>query len=134
LTRYNVFWRERGFVCLGINPKLHAHAAFVKLSCTKAFSQYYHATVLPHLVELAEQCTSRYDFVFLCDTDIPYDDTWDRSGDTNRQIFQKQIIGDLLVRKIPYFVLSGDLETRVTKVKNVLSRFQKYKNLLEPFL
>jgi HTH-type transcriptional regulator, transcriptional repressor of NAD biosynthesis genes len=101
---------------------------------TFMFSLYYHATALPRLVELAEKCSSRYDVVFLCDTDIPYDNTWDRSGDTNRQVFHKQIIGDLLVRKIPYFVLSGDLETRVAKVKNVLSRFQKYKNLLETFL
>lgn len=96
---------------------------------TFMFSQYYHQAVLPKLVELANLASSRYDLVFLCDTDIPYDDTWDRSGDVNRKTFQKQIVGDLLVRRIPFFVLSGDLETRVSKVKKVLNKFQKYKSL-----
>lgn len=34
-------------------------------------------------------------------------------------LFQKQIIADL--RKIPYIVLLGDLETRMRKVEEVLS-------------
>lgn len=100
---------------------------------TFMFSQYYHGFALPKLTELANQTISRYDLVFLCDTDIPYNNTWDRSGDTNRQVFQKQIISDLLVRKIPFFVLRGNIETRVKTVKMVLSRYQKYKNLLQLF-
>ena len=93
---------------------------------TFMFSQYYHQSALPRLVELAGQCYSRYDLVFLCDTDIPYDDTWDRSGDVNRKIFQKQIIGDLQARKLPFTLLSGDLNTRISKVKKILRRFCKY--------
>lgn len=100
---------------------------------TFIFSQYYHSDALPKLVDLANIASSRYDLVFLCDTDIPYDDTWDRSGDVNRKTFQKQIIGDLLVRKIPFFVLSGNLEERVSGVKKVLSKFQKYRSLPEIF-
>jgi NadR type nicotinamide-nucleotide adenylyltransferase len=98
---------------------------------TFMFSQYYHQSALPRLAELANLCSSRYDLVFLCDTDIPYDDTWDRSGDVNRKTFQKQIIGDLLVRKIPFLVLSGDLETRASRVKGILNKFRKYQSLLE---
>lgn len=71
---------------------------------TFMFSQYYHGSTAPRLQELAAQAASRYDLVFLCDTDIPYHDTWDRSGDVNRQVFQKQIIADLLVRKIPFIL------------------------------
>jgi len=100
---------------------------------TFMFSQYYHQTAVPKLIELANLASSRYDLVFLCDTDIPYDDTWDRSGDVNRKTFQKQIIGELLARKIPFILLSGNIETRVTKVKTSLSKFQKYKPLLEIF-
>ncbi|MEI7990690.1 MAG: AAA family ATPase [Chloroflexota bacterium] len=96
---------------------------------TFMFSQYYHQTAAPRLIELANLASSRYDLVFLCDTDIPYDDTWDRSGDVNRITFQKQIIEDLHARKIPYIVLSGDLEMRVTKVNTILNKFQKYKTL-----
>jgi NadR type nicotinamide-nucleotide adenylyltransferase len=100
---------------------------------TFMFSQYYHQFTLPRLVELANQSASRYDLVFLCETDIPYQDTWDRSGHANRGVFQKQIIGDLLVRKIPFFVLSGDLESRTKTVKKILIKHQKYNNLSHLF-
>lgn len=101
---------------------------------TFMFSMSYHESVHNRLAELANLAQSRYDLVFLCDVDIPYDDTWDRSGDVNRKTFQKQIIGDLLVRKIPFIVLSGDLETRVAKVRKVLNEFQKYQSLAEIFI
>jgi HTH-type transcriptional regulator, transcriptional repressor of NAD biosynthesis genes len=94
---------------------------------TYMFSLYYHRTALTRLTELANLATSRYDVVFLCDVDMPYNDTWDRSGDVNRKIFQKQIVADLLARKIPYFLLQGDLNTRVENVKTILSKFQKFK-------
>lgn len=96
---------------------------------TFMFSMSYHQSAHSRLVELANLAQSRYDLVFLCDVDIPYDDTWDRSGDVNRKVFQKQIIGDLVVRKIPYIVLRGDLEARSEKVKQVLNNFQKYHSL-----
>ncbi|MCP4104477.1 MAG: AAA family ATPase [Desulfobacteraceae bacterium] len=100
---------------------------------TYMFSLYYHGTASEWLTKMADQAASHYDIVFVCDTDIPYDDTWDRSGDSNRQVFQKQIIGDLLVRKIPFFLLSGDLEKRIDYVKKVLDRFCKYKSLTDLF-
>ncbi len=100
---------------------------------TYMFSQYYHQTALPRLIDFANQCSVRYDLFFLCDTDIPYADTWDRSGDVKRNVFQKQIIGDLLARKIPFFVLNGDLETRVSQVNAVLGRFRKYQSLSSLF-
>lgn len=100
---------------------------------TYVFSMYYHNNAAPRLVELAEKAACRYDLVFLCSDDIPYDDTWDRSGDANRQVFQKRVIVDLIQRKIPYFVLSGDLECRVQTVKQVLSKYRKYASWLECF-
>ncbi|MDZ8106104.1 MAG: AAA family ATPase [Nostoc sp. DedQUE12a] len=101
---------------------------------TYQFSLYYHKTVALELTQLAHQAVSRYDLVFLCDTDIPYDNTWDRSGEANRSIFQKQIKNDLILRKIPFFILQGDLNTRMNFVKNVLSHYKKYHNLLDLFL
>lgn len=98
---------------------------------TFMFSMSYHQSAFDRLAELANLAQSRYDIFFLCDTDIPYDDTWDRSGDVNRKIFQKQIIGDLIARKIPFIVLSGDLETRIEKVKKILGKFEKYPSLQE---
>ncbi len=93
---------------------------------TYLFSQYYHGSAHERLTDLADQCVGRYDVVFVCDVDIPYDDTWDRSGDANRTIFQEEIIKDLTKRKIPYFVLRGKLEQRMVEVKKVLKSFNKF--------
>ncbi|WP_103997101.1 AAA family ATPase [Paenibacillus sp. UNC499MF] len=98
---------------------------------TLRFSMYYHGEALPRLHELAEAAAARYDLVFVCDTDIPYDDTWDRSGDAQRNLFQKQILADLNVRRIPYFVLRGTLEERAARVNAVLARYRKYRSLAE---
>ncbi len=100
---------------------------------TYMFARSYHDQAPPRLEELARIAASRYDLVFLCDTDIPYADTWDRSGETDRQIFQKQIVSDLIQRKIPFITLRGDLETRVQTIKNVLARFEKYRPFSELF-
>jgi nicotinamide riboside kinase len=98
---------------------------------TYMFSLYYHGTAAPRLAQLADQAVRRYDLTFVCDADIPYDNTWDRSGDANRQVFQKQIISDLLVRRVPFFVLRGGIEQRVGAVRSVLARYRKYMNAAE---
>jgi len=96
---------------------------------TYMFSLDYNGKADSRLKELAEYAEKRYDLVFLCSDDIPYDDTWDRSGNVHRQKFQRQIIADLTERKIPYIYLSGNLEERVEKVKNVLSHYEKYMSI-----
>ena len=100
---------------------------------TYQFSLHYHAQVAPALIELAEQAVFRYDLIFVCETDIPYEDTWERSGESDQSIFQKQIISDLILRKVPFFPLRGDIETRVQKVKKILLKYRKYRNLIELF-
>jgi NadR type nicotinamide-nucleotide adenylyltransferase len=100
---------------------------------TYMFSLYYHGAALDRLRDLALQSAARYDLVFLCDADIPYDDTWDRSGDVNRQVFQRQIVADLLARKIPFFVLRGGLDERAGQVRSILDRYTKYRNLADLF-
>ena len=93
---------------------------------TYQFALHYHGKASPRLTELAEKAVSRYDLVFLCDDDIPYEDTWDRSGVADRRDFQKRIIADLADRQIHFIRLSGDLKSRVCQVKAVLKRFGKY--------
>lgn len=93
---------------------------------TRHFSMYYHECCHPKLDELANESAQRYDLFFLCDTDIPYEDTWDRSGRVFREVFQKRIEADLLARKIPYIRLTGSLENRIAAVQNVISRWSKY--------
>ena len=96
---------------------------------TYMFSHYYHGSALPRLHLLAELAKGRYQVTFLCDTDIPYDDTWDRSGDSNRLEFQEQIIDDLNKRNIPYILLSGNIDDRVAKVEATLKTFKRYSPL-----
>ncbi|WP_370650035.1 AAA family ATPase [Oscillochloris sp. ZM17-4] len=98
---------------------------------TAMFSLAYHRAVAPRLAELATQAQSRYDLVIVCDSDIPYADTWDRSGDADRQVFQKQILADLRTRKLPFLLVSGDLEARVRQVGALLARHRTYANLFE---
>jgi NadR type nicotinamide-nucleotide adenylyltransferase len=94
---------------------------------TFMFSMYYHDQAHPRLAELASKTLERYDLFFLCEDDIPYDDTWDRSGEMNRDMFQKQIKTDLIKRKISFISLSGSLGKRVQTVSKVLQDFDKFK-------
>jgi len=101
---------------------------------THMFSMYYHGMAHPRLEQIATNTRNRYDIFFLCGDEIPYDDTWDRSGNTNRSVFQKQIIADLLYRKIPFITLTGDLDTRIRKVDEIIESFDKYDSICNNLL
>ncbi len=98
---------------------------------TYVFAKDYHGTAGPVLTTLAKEAEKRYDLFFLCEADIPYADTWDRSGDQKRNWFQQQIIGDLAERRIPFFKVSGSLEERVSQVNQVLRQHRKFGNVLD---
>lgn len=93
---------------------------------TYMFSLDYHGCAPALLTQIAQQNASRYDLFFLCCDDIPYDDTWDRSGDVKRHVFQQQIITDLDTLNIPYIELRGSLDIRISKVESVLAQYRKY--------
>ena len=96
---------------------------------TCMFSLYYHGKVHPRLAQLANNTRDRYNLFFLCGDDIPYDDTWDRSGYANRTIFQKQIRADLLRRNIPFIDLKGSLDIRIQTVREILQDFDKFDSI-----
>ncbi len=98
---------------------------------TYQFAKDYHGYAGPVLTQLAREAERRYDLFFLCDTDIPYADTWDRSGAQKRQWFQQQIKGDLAQRRIPYFTLRGSLLQRLAQVEAILQQYHPFKNTLE---
>jgi len=98
---------------------------------TYMFAHEYHGMAEPQLSRLADRAAARYELVFLCEDDIPYDDTWDRSGEANRAVFQKRIKADLQQRKIPYFLLTGSLEARMERVARVLSCYRHYHPITE---
>jgi NadR type nicotinamide-nucleotide adenylyltransferase len=85
------------------------------------FAQDYHGSALPELSVLAEQSKERFDYVFLCGDEIPYEDTWERSGDVKRHEFQEFITKELNGRGITYTKLSGSVEARLQTMIQVLS-------------
>lgn len=95
---------------------------------TYMYCMDYHGRSTDFLTQKALENSSRYDLFFLCEDDIPYDDTWDRSGPQKREIFHKKIIADLKERQIPYIPLKGTVEERVDRVGEILKSFQKYSN------
>ena len=84
------------------------------------FALHYHNGALPELTRMAHACWQRYELVVLCENDIPYDDTWERSGDANREEFQQFNREYLAGHNIPHIVVSGSVENRVNAVLNVL--------------
>lgn len=93
---------------------------------TLQFARYYHEVALPELERLADECRDRYDIVFLCGDEIPYDDTWDRSGDASRHEMQRRIESDLRARRRPYHRLVGSLEERCRCASEIVTQFVKY--------
>ncbi|CAM3035986.1 AAA family ATPase [Flavobacterium frigoris] len=94
---------------------------------TYLFSMDYHGNALAGLENLAKVAESRHDIIFLCDTDIPYEDTWNRSGDVKRSLFQQKIIEDLDARNLRYFMLSGTVDERIEQVSKILSAVENNK-------
>ena len=76
------------------------------------FALHYHQTALPELERLAKACWQRYDLVVLCNDDIPYDDTWERSGDANRHEFQAFNRQYLKNHDIKHILVSGNVKQR----------------------
>lgn len=87
---------------------------------TYMFSLYYHNSAYSKLIYLAKKAEERYDYYFVCDTDIPYEDDGSRSGQEQRIKFQKEILADLEKRNIKYHLLKGDLKTRMETVARII--------------
>lgn len=98
---------------------------------TQLFSKYYHGEVHPELQRMADSSPNRYDLFFLCDTDIPYADTPDRSGEANRSTFQAWMIEEMKVRRIPYVTLTGTLEERVSTAAAILDGYRKFTSVAD---
>ncbi|MBO1256743.1 ATP-binding protein [Alteromonas sp. 5E99-2] len=88
------------------------------------FAQDYYGCALPELDKLADESKERFDLVFLCGDEIPFEDTWERSGEVKRKAFQIFIEKELIRRGIPYTKLTGSVESRVQKVIDELDHIE----------
>lgn len=101
---------------------------------TRQFSLYYHGKAHAALQKLADEAVRRYDLFFLCQPDIPYDDTADRSGEVHREVFHRQVEADLICRQTPFIRLYGNLDSRLSFVERVLRRFEKFNSSVDRLL
>ncbi len=88
------------------------------------FAQDYYGCALPELDKLADESKDRFDLVFLCGDEIPFEDTWERSGEVKRKAFQIFIEKELIRRGIPYTKLTGAVESRMRKVVDELEHIE----------
>lgn len=86
------------------------------------FAQDYYGSALPELSVLADESKERFDHVFLCGDEIPYEDTWERSGDVKRHEFQAFITNELNRRDIKNTYLKGSVEARLQTVIETLDK------------
>ncbi|MFQ3248937.1 MAG: HTH-type transcriptional repressor of NAD biosynthesis genes [Glaciecola sp.] len=91
------------------------------------FALDYHESALPELCVLADKSKERYQHVFLCADDIPFEDTWERSGDVKHKEFQVFITNELNRRGIEYTVLNGSVEKRLATIVDTLAVASKNK-------
>lgn len=87
---------------------------------TLAFCRAYGRTPLPLLLHWANQCKDRYQHVFVCDTDIPYEQDGTRGPAAGQAEQQGHIVFDLSCRGIPFTLLRGSLDERVQQVQSTL--------------
>jgi len=88
---------------------------------TLLFARHYHGSAPAALERLADAVSTRYQVTFVCDDDIPYDDTWDRSGAANRAVMQRWTLEELALRRVPFTLLRASLDGRVETVRRVLA-------------
>jgi NadR type nicotinamide-nucleotide adenylyltransferase len=93
---------------------------------TWAYAKYYFGEVSADLTRIMEAYHAQSRFVVVCDTDIPFDDTWDRSGPGSRDELQAINIEALERLGIPLVIARGPTARRVeTIVRHVRSwRYQ----------
>jgi HTH-type transcriptional repressor of NAD biosynthesis genes len=87
---------------------------------TALYSYYYFHRCDPALQRLAEVCRQRYAHTFVCMPTTPFEDDGWRGPEALRQFQHGAILMQLEMLGIPYTLLDGSVEERVSKVRAVL--------------
>jgi HTH-type transcriptional regulator, transcriptional repressor of NAD biosynthesis genes len=99
---------------------------------TLFYSYEYNNECHPDVWAAVARCKDRYDHVFVCDSDFPWeDDGTRRLGGPAHPLHHSMVLMQLDWLGIPYVLLSGSLEERVEKAKNYLD-YHKQKNYFLP--
>ena len=123
LTQAQLLHIAEAQIALEDEAMSHAHRYLIvdtNALTTWHFAIDYYGEALPELTALADDSKRRFAVVFVCDDDIPFEDTWERSGDVKRGEFQRFLLDQLHAREIHYHRLSGSVEARLQQVIAVL--------------
>lgn len=88
---------------------------------TLFYSYYYNGAARRALHEIAETCLERYDYSFVCDADIPFEQDGWRDTAELRTKSQRMVLMDLNARRVAYVTVSGSIEARAAKVTRAIA-------------
>ncbi len=88
---------------------------------TALYSYYYFHRCDPALKRLAAVCRQRYAHAFVCEPTVPFEDDGWRSPESLRQLHHGAILMQLDMLGIPYTLVGGSVEERVSAVRKILS-------------
>lgn len=91
---------------------------------TLAYAKYYFGFASPVLEETASTYHEYDRMLVLCDTDIPFDDSADRSGPGSRDRLQQIIRDEFSARNLSYITVSGSVENRVKSIMEALGAWR----------
>lgn len=80
---------------------------------TLFYSYYFNGAALPALHTLADDCRQRYDHVYVCGDEIPFEQDGSRDNEQLRTKMQRMILMDLTNRGIPFKIVSGSIACRI---------------------
>jgi NadR type nicotinamide-nucleotide adenylyltransferase len=89
---------------------------------TFSYALYYFGKASSVLIDILQSSLYKYTYLFLCDEDIPFDDTWDRSGPKSRTEIQNINKTVLEKNRLNYVVLSGSLEKRIGTLTSYIQK------------
>ena len=118
----NQLWREReaeGYARYAEHDYIFCDTSTLT---TYWYSEQFFGIATPTLGRMAYESLKRYDYVFICDTDIPFDQDGTRKNDefrTRGNIFFKTWLD---MYGVPYTILSGSIEQRMNTLKSILSK------------
>lgn len=95
---------------------------------TLAYAYYYFGKASDKLENQVKSNLYKYKNIFLCDVDIPFDNTWDRSGPGSREELQEINKAILQTYNIAYILLSGSVEERFDMVRSYMEVMQSCGN------
>jgi NadR type nicotinamide-nucleotide adenylyltransferase len=102
----------------------NADCVFIDTNIITTFSYalYYFGKTSSVLTNILQSSLYKYRHLFLCDEDIPFDNTWDRSGPESRgkiQNINKMVLDQNVLK---YVVLSGSFEKRIGMVRDYIQK------------